>query len=565
MKRKIYLNIAILAALVTFLVAGFLLATFYNFHIDNEIKALKDYGHIISEIIDPLGNIRAENLEKNIDPDIRITMIDLDGNVLFDNIAKTQKMENHLDRPEVKDALEDGEGEAVRNSTTLGRETYYYASLLSNNSIFRISRQSESIYSHFSNMLPFIFLIIFLIILLSFFTSSLLTKKILEPVENAVKNIEGLTGKEELEDLPVYDELLPFMKKVKRQEIEIKDKMEILEERAALMDVISSSMEEGLILLDKDKKILSTNLSAVRFLQGDEDLSYRDDDFIKLSRNIRLNESLTRSIDKKSSEEVLLEEKDKFLNIYINPVMTKNKLVGLVILLVDFTEKHRMDKMRKDFSANVSHELKTPLTSISGYAELIENGMARDEDIKKFAATIRSEGSRLLNLIDSIIKLSKIEEGVDDNFTRIDLYEIGKNTIEKLKLLAARKNIALKLEGETSFINGNEGMIEELIYNLLDNAIRYTDSDASVDLNIGNEDGWAYIKVKDRGIGIPESEQNRIFERFYTVDKSRSKNPESTGLGLSIVKHIVERHQGKIELVSEVGKGTEIIIKIKLI
>ncbi|MCK9445201.1 MAG: ATP-binding protein [Tissierellaceae bacterium] len=564
MKRKIYFNIATLSALVAILVTGFLLLTFYNFHVKNEIRALKDYGKIMSDILDPLDDITADSLRGNTDPNIRLTIIDLDGNVLFDNMANPQTMENHLDREEVKDALKFGEGEAVRNSATLDKNTYYYAVLLSNNSILRISRQGATIFSHFKNVLPFIFLIVFLILLLSLFTSSILTKKILEPVENVVKNMEEIIDNRALNEFIVYDEIMPFIKKVENQKNQIKYNIKTLEEKAALMDVITSSMKEGFILIDENKKILSTNDSGIKLLQGDDNLSYYGDDFIKLSRSIKLHEALDKSIDTNSSEELILNLGEKYLTIYINPVLSNNILIGLVILVVDFTQKYKLDLMRREFSANVSHELKTPLTSINGYAEIIESGMAKNEDIKKFASTIRKEGVRLLNLIDSIIKLSRIEEEeYEKDFYIIDIYDIGENTMDNLKLIAGKKNISLNLYGKSTFINGNKDMIAELIYNLLDNGIKYTPYGGNVNLEIKSEDGWAIIKVSDTGIGIPASQQSRIFERFYTVDKSRSRKKQSIGIGLSIVKHIVEYHHGKIKLVSEINKGTEIIIKIK--
>lgn len=564
MKRKIYFNIATLSALVAMLVTGFLLLTFYNFHIENEIKTLKDYGNIMSDILDPLDDITADSLKRNTDPNIRLTIIDLDGNVLFDNMADIQTMENHLDRAEVKDALEFGEGEAVRNSATLDENAYYYAVLLSSNSILRISRQGATIFSHFKKILPLIFGIVFIILLLSLLTSSILTKKILEPVENIVINIEKLADKKELDKFIIYDEIMPFIKKVETQEKQIRYNAKTLEEKAALMDVITSSMEEGLILLDENKKIVSANDSGIKLLQGDDNLNYYGDDFIKLCRSIKLYESLDKSIDTNSSEELLLSLEGEYLNIYINPVLSNDKLIGLVVIVVDVTNKYKLDLMRREFSANVSHELKTPLTSINGYAEIIENGMAKDEDIKKFASTIRKEGARLLSLIDSIIKLSRIEEEeYNKDFNIIDIYDIGKNTIENLNFIAVKKDINLNLYGKSTFINGNKDMIAELIYNLLDNGIKYTPSGGNVNLEIGSKDGWAIIKVIDTGIGITEQHQNRIFERFYTVDKSRTKKNQSTGLGLSIVKHIVEQHKGKIKLVSEINKGTEVIIKIK--
>ena len=564
MKKKIYFNIVTIATLVAILVTAFLLVTFYNFHKKNEIRALKDYGDIMSDLLMPLNDMSIDTLEKNISPNIRLTIIDLDGVVRLDNMADSETMENHLNRPEVKDAIAYGEGEAIRKSSTLNEDTYYYARLLSDNFVLRISRHSSNIFSQFKDIFPVIFLMVFIILLLSFFTSSILTKKIIKPLEKVVKNIEAFKDLNTLDEVLIYDEIMPFIKTVETQKEEIRYNLESLEEKAALMEVVTSSMEEGLIFIDKNKKILSTNDSGIRLLQGDEKEAYFGDDFIKLSRNIKLYEALEQSIETTSSKELLIKLDDKYLNIYINPVLNHDKLIGLVVLVLDITKKHKLDLMRKEFSANVSHELKTPLTSINGYAEMIENGMAKEEDIKKFAATIKNEGSRLLNLIDDIIRLSEIEESDDKGrFESIDIYSIGKNTVDHLSFVANQRNINVTIHGKSTFIEGNKHMIQELMYNLLDNSIKYTLPGGQIDLSIESDNGYATIKVKDTGIGISKDHQSRIFERFYIVDTSRSKNVSSTGLGLSIVKHVVEHHQGEIELKSEIHKGTEITIRLR--
>ena len=563
MKRKIYLNIAALSAIVAIGVTAFLLFTFYDFHVKSEIKALRDYGNIMSDILDPLDDNDLHSLKKSSNHNIRTTIIALDGKVLFDNIADPNTMKNHLDRPEVIDALKFGQGESIRSSTTLGKDTYYYALMLSNKSILRISRQGDNIFSHYMDLLSSIFMVLFLILLISFFAASMLTKKILEPIKNAVKNIEGHANSRELDEFIIYDEIMPLIKKVELQKEQISFNIKTLEEKATLMDVITSSMEEGLILIDKDMKILTANNSGIKLLEGNNAFQYCGEDFIKLSRNMILYEALEGSVNTKSSEELILSQGDKYLNIYINPVLRGNSLVSLVILIVDFTKKYKLDLMRREFSANVSHELKTPLTSINGYAEMIESGMAKDEDIKGFASTIRVEAARLLSLIDSIIKLSKIEENeYSQDFKPVDLYDIGKNTIDGLGFVAKEKNVDLNLYGKSTIIYGDESRLNELIYNLLDNGIKYTPPGGSVDLEIKNQDDFAVIRVIDTGIGISPDHQDRIFERFYIVDESRSKDNRSTGLGLSIVKHIVEHHNGLISLKSEIDKGTEIVVKI---
>ena len=565
MKRKIYFSIATLSALVVILVTTFLVTTFYTFHIKNEIKALKDYGHLIATFLSPQTDLNIETIETTTKPDVRLTMMDLEGKVFFDNMADSKTMENHINRPEVQSAIKWGEGEAVRNSETLDENTYYYAVLLPNDLILRISRQGSTILKHFKNMMPFIVIGIGLIIVLSMFTSSLLSKNIVKPVNDMTRNIEQLTMSKKLDDLVVYDEIIPFVNKVKHQDHEIKDKQQTLKDKAVLLDVISSSMDEGLILLDENKKILSTNERGILLLEGNKNIAYHGEDIIKLTRNRKLSEVLEQSVESNSSSELTLKQGEKYLDVFINPVLSDGGLVGLVLLIVDVTKKYKLDRMRSEFSANVSHELKTPLTSINGYAELIENGMVKEEDMAKFASRIRSEGMRLLNLIDAIIRLSKIEEGVQaDSFQLVDLYNVGEKMIQQLNLMAREKNIDLKFQGEPSPLMCNEQLMEELIYNLVDNAIKYTPSGGEVSLTIEKQGNQRMIKVCDTGIGISSSEQNRIYERFYTVDKSRSKRTDSTGLGLSIVKHIVERHQGEIKLESEINKGTEITVTFKV-
>lgn len=560
MKRRIHLNVAILSTIITILVAIFMIFTFYQFNRNNQMDSLKDTGNLISNVVlfsDPseLDNL---NISEN---DIRVTLIDLDGEVVFDNKADLDQLENHIDRPEVKQALESGSGESIRYSSTLEYDTYYYALILQNNLILRVSYQTESPITMFSEIIPIILLMLILIFFITYHTSSLLANHILKPIEIFTKNLEGDIEDGDFEQLAVYDEFIPFIKTYESQSKAIKDRNIDLEEKASLLDVISSSMGEGIVLLDTNMKIISINNSGVRLFNGYQNISYTDNDFIRLCRNYDLNEILQLSIEEKSSNHIMINHNNKYLNIYINPVLRDCELTGLLLLVVDSTEKHKLDMMRREFSANVSHELKTPLTSINGYAEMIRNGMVKGEDITKFASIIKREGERLLSLIDDIIKLSRIEDDSNENILEpVNLYALGKEVISSLEILALDKEIELEAKGKSIFMIGNKGMLQDLIYNLLENSIKYTNPGGSVELIIDGDKHETIVKVVDNGIGIPQAHQDRIFERFYVVDKSRSKKTESTGLGLSIVKHIVEYHKGKIDLKSEAGKGTEITI-----
>ncbi|HZK00379.1 MAG TPA: ATP-binding protein [Tissierellaceae bacterium] len=561
MKRRIHLNVSLLSTAITLLVAFFMIFTFYKFNRSNQMDSLKSTGNLISNLV---ISSEVEELDKlNLDGnDIRITLIDFDGLVLFDNKADLEIIENHLNRTEVQEAIEKGSGESIRYSTTLGYDTYYYAIMLEDNLILRVSHEADNLFTMFSEIIPIIILMLVLIFIITYYVSSLLAKRILKPIDIFTRNLDGNINEGDLRELSIYDEFTPFIRTYESQSKEINARNIELEEKANLLDVISSSMGEGIILLDINKKIISINKSSIRLFNGYQDFSYTGNDFIRLCRNIDLNQVLENSIEDKSSNEILINHNNKYLNIYINPVLRDSKLTGLLLLVVDTTEKHKLDMMRKEFSANVSHELKTPLTSINGYAEMIKNGMAKGDDVTKFASIIKREGERLLNLIDDIIKLSRIEDGSKENkLEPINLYSLGKDAISSLDILAQEKDINLSLKGRNLFMIGNKGMLQDLLYNLLENSIKYTNPGGSIKLIIDEDKANTIIKIVDTGIGIPPEHQDRIFERFYIVDKSRSKKTESTGLGLSIVKHIVEYHKGKIDLKSELGKGTEITIR----
>lgn len=562
MKRKIFLNISFVAAITVISASLLLVLIFYNFHLSREKASLKDHAHIMANSLEILEFKDMDRLTKTENPNLRTTIINKNGKVIFDSTINPNQMENHLDRIEIKTALKDGSGESIRYSTTLDKDTYYYAVLLSNNWVLRVSRQTDNILSVFMKILPSIFLTLPLILILSFFISSLLTKNILKPIENTTSNMEKIITGDSFDEVEIYDELIPFIKTVSQQSEEIKLNIKTLEEKADIMDTITSNMKEGLILVDEDKNILSTNISGIRLFNGNEDNSYYGNNFIQLCRDIEVNEALQNVINYKKEIDLMIESNEKYLNVFLNPIISNDSILGAVILIVDSTERHKAHLIRKEFSANVSHELMTPLTSINGYAEMIESGIAKGDDIIKFASIIRNEGARLLDLIDSIIRLSKLEETEKNkDLLPIDIYNIAKTVSQNLITGAEDKDIDLKVHGEKTIINGNKIMIEELLFNLIENSIKYTNPGGKIDITIDKDKDYSYIKVSDTGIGIPKESQNRIFERFYIVDKSRSKKTQSTGLGLSIVKHIVEYHNGDIELISEEGKGTIVTVK----
>lgn len=561
MKRKIYLSLSLISTIAILLSTILLVLIFYNFHMNKSKESIRDYGITMANYLE-LSNPQDIGDILNHDSNIRTTLIHHKGDILFDSNKESSEMENHINRPEVQRALKTGKGESLRHSSTFEKDTYYYAILLSNNNILRVSEEIDSILSVFLTILPGIFLVFFFIFFMSLSLSSFLSSKILKPIDNITKNMENLLIKNELDTLDIYDELLPLVKTLVKQSEKINLQLKDIKEKADIMDTIMSSMNEGLVLIDNDKYILSINDSSIKLLEGNKNLSYIDKSFISLCRNLEINDAIDQVLQSKKNHELILQLNNKYIYFFISPVFTNNSPLGTVILMVDYTEKYKIDLIRKEFSANVSHELKTPLTSIIGYSEMIQNGMVQGKDITKFASIIKKEGDRLLNLVDSIIRLSKIEENKSiKDFDSVDIYILGQNILENLKLLAHEKNIELNIKGNKTIANVNQSMMEELIYNLLDNAIKYTNEGGSVTLEISKDSPYTTIKVKDTGIGIPTEHQDRIFERFYMVDKSRSKKTQSTGLGLSIVKHIVEYHNGTIELKSTPNKGTEILVK----
>lgn len=560
MKKRIYRNFIALSSLSILLVATFLIIIFYNFHIDNKKDSIKDYTETVASFVEDFGSSSLENIIKE-PSDIRFTLIDKEGKVLVDTYENPTDMKNHLSRPEIQRALKSGRGEELRHSDTIRKDTYYYSILLSDGSFLRGAEQINNIFSVFLTTLPTILIILLLVLIVSLYLSSVLSAQIIRPINYVGENIENLLIKNELDTLNIYDELLPVVKALIFQSEKIKYQLEDIAQKNDITKTIISKMKEGLVFVDNKREIISINKSAVEILEGNKSFDYRSKSFITICRNSVLNLELEKVLEESNDFEKIVEFDGKYIYFFINRVFSEETPLGAIILMLDYTEKHKSDLIRKEFSANVSHELKTPLTSINGYAEMIETGIAKGEDIKRFASIIRNEGSRLLELINSIIKLSKIEdESYNSHFEDTDLYGVSVDVIEELNFIASEKGIDLKLLGSKTIINANKILIKELIYNLVDNAIKYTSSGGTITIEISNNYNSTIIKVKDTGIGIDEEDQKRIFERFFMVDKSRTKNKDSTGIGLSIVKHIIEYHNFKISLISEIDKGSEFII-----
>ncbi len=476
----------------------------------------------------------------------RITLIDPSGKVVFDTEKDPLQLENHIDRPEIIDAKKNGFGESVRFSVTLGTYTHYFSLLLSSGDVLRISQTSDNVYRIVFERLPYVLSLYLIILVFMYYLSGKLTKRTLKPLNNFE------FGKTDITE--IYDELSPFIKRINHQKVEIEKQVAMLKERSDTISSIMENMKEGLILLTLDSKIISANKSVLNIFSSKEDLTGKN--VIELTRNPKILEAIKNACEG-NPHDIILEINGAFYSIFFNPVSD----IGIMVLLHDITEKILAESKRKEFSANVSHEVKTPLTTIMGYAEMLSCGMAKKQDTIEFYNKIKNEAGRLLNLIEDIILLSELDEdSITKTFEKFDLKELLLEVCQGLALKAEKNNISLNIKGDGQFINANRTFIYNMTSNLIDNAIKYNKQGGFVNVETCENDGNILLIIEDNGIGIPKNQQDRIFERFYTVDKSRSKKRGGTGLGLSIVKHIAQYHNASIELTSELNCGT--IIKI---
>lgn len=483
--------------------------------------------------------------------DYRVTWIGTDGKVLYDSISEADEMENHFEREEVKEALSEGYGASSRYSSTLTQRYLYGAKRLPDGTVIRLSVTQNSLLILTLGMLQPIMIIFVIAIILSAFLASRLSKKIVKPLNelNLDKPLDN-NG---------YDELSPLLRRIDTQQKEISRQSEELKQRQNELEVMTSAMSEGIILLNNRGTVLSINKAAAKLFGTD--CFCIGEDIVSINRSLELAQLLNKAKNGEHSERVVELGCGQY-QMMASPVISNNIVSGIVLLILDVTEKEKAEQLRREFTANVSHELKTPLHTISGSAELLANGMVKPEDIPIFLKRIYSEAQRMIQLVEDIIRLSHLDEGAEDmKWDMVDLYAVAEETINSLADEAESNGIKFELYGETVLINGIRQLLQEIIYNLCDNAIKYNCRGGSVSVGVKNENEFAVLTITDTGIGIPAEHQERIFERFYRVDKSHSKEIGGTGLGLSIVKHAAKLHNAEIELHSIVNKGTEITIK----
>ena len=504
-----------------------------------------------AEFLEAILNLEEEQGEylKSLDlpsGEVRITLIASDGTVLYDNVMPNEEeLDNHGKRREIEDAIRNGFGEDKRHSETVEQETYYYATLLSNGNILRTAKTTSSIYGVFISVLPQNLMIVAIVLLVGFMVARRLARKILAPVNQFGLDQEG----------KIYDELSPFVKTIKKQKKQIGEAIDEVTKKSVVLDAIIKNMNEGMILVNKEGTVLSANNSALSIL-GTQTLPIGKN-ILETTRNIAILENMKTALTG-DNHNITMEIEGRTYHIFFSAVDN-----GVLILFLDITEKAKAEKMRREFTANVSHELRTPLTTISGYTELLSNGMVQTSDIANVAKKMKGESDRLLALIEDTMRLSELEEAdKQKRFETFDLTTLIADVADNLRLKADKHAITIHVPEEKYELIANRSMIYELIYNLLDNAIKYNRPNGSVTVTIKKVGSQTRIAVKDTGIGIARKYQERIFERFYRVDKSRSQEIDGTGLGLSIVKHIVAYHDGHVEVESEEGEGTMIIVFI---
>ncbi len=554
MKHKVFRSMSLLACaavLVSMVMAAFVM---YGGVYSAMREKVKNEAAYVAAAVN-LGGQAYFSSVRGVSDQSRITLVAADGTVLYDSFKPAAELENHLSRPEISGALQNGRAESERLSSTLGEITFYYAVRLNDGSVLRVANAVDSVYRAVFKSLPYMALTVMGAALLSMLAARLFTKRIVRPI-NAIDLEKPLQN-------DVYDELSPLLSRIDRQNKQIETQLSVLRDKQLELASITQKMAEGLLLLDKRGNVLSFNESALRLLNVKEG-DYLNRHVLSMNRSMALRTALELA-QRGVSNEQSLETDGHILSLMASPVQGETGSAGTVVFVVDITEKHEAEKRRREFTANVSHELKTPLTSISGYAEIIMNGIAKEEDVSRFAKNIYLEAQRMIALVEDIMELSLLDEGAQEQAKeRVPLLSLAREAAESLQESAAKKNVRISFEGEALEVMGIRQILFELVYNLIDNAVKYNNDGGSVKVMVFGAKGGVALTVSDTGIGIPREEHERVFERFYRVDKSHAKETGGTGLGLSIVKHAALRHKAKVSLESEPGKGTVVTVVFPL-
>lgn len=548
MTKRIFHSICLVALMIFIASLILIMGVLYGYFSGLQQEQLKMQTELAAQGVNNEGIAFLEDLNTD---DYRITLIDADGRVLFDCKAATSQMENHLDREEVQEALRSGYGSSSRYSDTLAERSLYSAQRLDDGSILRLSIAQHSIFTLMLGMAQPICIVIAIALVLSLVLAYRLSKNIVRPL-NTIDLDKPLSN-------DGYDELSPILMRIHSQQMQLKRQSNALQQKQDEFEAVTGSMSEGLILLNPKGTILSINHMAADLLDAEEYCTGKN--ILTVSRNLTLQEILSKALAGQRGEKIIC-LRDNSYQVDASPVISDGSVSGIALLIFDVTERENAEQMRREFTANVSHELRTPLHSISGYAELLKNGMVKSGDVKSVSGKIYAEAQRMVQLVEDIISLSHLDEGAEGSQKQAaDLYAIACEAVENLIGEAENSGISLSVHGEKAVITGIPQLLSGIVFNLCDNAIKYNHPGGRVEVYIKKQKGETLLTVKDTGIGIPPEYQGRVFERFYRVDKSHSKEVGGTGLGLSIVKHAAKIHDAKIELESTVGQGTEITVR----
>lgn len=545
MKNKIFRALVALAAMAVLVASGLITFLVSQDYFNETKKELAQEARYISMGLESGGNDFLNKIAAENGSNVRITLIDKDGIVLFDNQAEAKTLENHAMRQEIMEAVAVGAGEAERFSDTLDKTTYYYAVRLEDGKILRLARTIDSIYKSVLQMLPIMGGIVIVVAFLASIVARRVTFNIIKPLDQV--NLD------EPLDNETYDELAPFLTRIAKQKRQLSKNLKKLRGKQEELTIITNNMNEGLVLLNGQQNVLFINESAAKIF-GFSAKEVIGRNILTVDRAQEVQD-LLQKVSQAGKGEGLYEKDGHFYQLSGSSVNGS----GSVILIYDVTEKMTAEKLRREFSANVSHELKTPLQSILGYAEIMKNGLVKDEDKQRFLERIHAEAGNMIELIQNIMELSRLDENKTlDEFEDVDLLKLAQSVTLRLKHKAQTKGVTLNVSGSSACVCGVQSILSEVLYNLVDNSIKYNKDNGKVDVKVQDGSEEVTVSVSDTGIGIGAADRERVFERFYRADKSHSKEIGGTGLGLSIVKHGVLFHKGRVELESEPGVGTTI-------
>ncbi len=550
MTKRIFQAVCLVAAMVLVLSTGVLLALFYDNYVGRAEQSLRTEAAFVAQGLNTGGE---DYLLGLTDRSRRITLVDQDGTVRYDNTADAGQMENHLEREEIQEALSTGSGQSRRVSETLSQETFYYAILLENGMVLRLAATQSSVWALLLTVLQPAAMVVIAALVLGAILAHRAAKAIVAPINSL--------DLDQPEDAKAYEELSPLLSRIARQKRTIDAQLHRARRQQEQFRLITENMSEGLLVVDSQTNLLSCNSAALRLLGAEKQ---PENPSVLALNHAEAFRTVIRDALAGRHGEGRLEVGGRSLQLLANPAGQEGEAAGAVILVMDTTEREQREALRREFSANVSHELKTPLTSISGFAELMKSGVVAQKDVMDFSQSIYDEAQRLIHMVEDIIRLSELDETELHRETGpIDLYDFCRREVERMRPEADRRGVTLSLQGEAATVQGNAQILGELVYNLLDNAIKYNKPQGSVTVTV-TPGKRVRLRVEDTGIGIPKESQSRVFERFYRVDKSHSDDVSGTGLGLSIVKHAAQFHRARVELQSTEGKGTAITVTFPL-